>query len=303
MDLSNPLLIWGCVAFIGGLTLLWMLHTFIIRPHRNSFEDEGIAFELAPDDGLIHISTSRDATPTTLKFGCGAFQFSDVHNHVTYQKWFPGIPGRVSTFTTSTGQTYGDVTPGTEGKYIEVTEARATGTTEVILHELDPIEHYHRKWATHPDTDRTPVARHVTTFTLSNGAARALQRWVNAHSRQLTPSEGDIRMAWEKTCEKQLKTCRKAPQVRALKKPLELYDFDTKPDIRYLAIDKDGAAFFHGCGIAAHEVDFDDLMAQGMTVTVPLPDGRRATLAMKEAQVASLHKIRSRWQKRQRMHG
>lgn len=300
MDLSNPLLVWGSVALIGGLTFLWMLHTFIIRPRRNSFEDEGVVFELAPNEGLVHISTPHDVNATSLKFGCGAFQFDRQTVTETHQKWFKGSSGNISTYTSDTGFTFGSVSAPTEGRYIDVTTTRETGNSRVILHELDPIDHYHRKWATHPNTDRASHARLVADFTLSNGAARALQRWVNAHSKQLTPSEGDIRMAWEKTCKQLLGQCRKDQSVRPLKKPVEVYDFDTQPRIRYLAIGRDGEVRLRTTeNDTVHHIDFDDLQGHGMKLTVPLVPGRQETFTLSGEQVAALHHIRRRWQKRQ----
>lgn len=101
------------------------------------------------------------------------------------------------------------------------------------------------------------------------------------------------RKKWDTACKHLLEECRQAPGVRKLKKPLEIFDYDATPVIRYLAIGKEGEVYLKTlAGDTFHELDFGQIQGEGLALTVVLPNGRKERFTLKEKQISQLHQIR-----------
>jgi len=284
---------WWVTFTSSVLAILWAIYTWGIRPYRKTFKDEGLFLELDTANNTLHIESGQDMRTLTLKLGCGRFDFRRQEYYEEKEKYQWGTPGHIDKLT-------GQIHAPTEGKFVRVSKKVSTGFTRITIDELDPVMHFYQQWANHPDAKWRYAEKSIAIIELRNRPARALQRWVNAHRREIIPSEKAYQKKWAQSCKHLLEECRQAPGVRRLKKPLEVFDYSTTPAIRYLAIGKEGEVCLKTLeGGTFHELDFGQIQGEGSTLMVVLPNGRKERFTLKEGQVSQLHQIRRCWQKQQ----
>lgn len=289
----NTTEVWWAVSTSSVLAILWAIHTWVIRPHRKTFKDKDVFLELDTASNTLRIESGQDMRALSLKFGCGRFDFRRRDYYEEKEKYHCGSPGYIDKFT-------GLITAPRDGWWEKVSKKVSTGLSDITIFEFDPILHFHQRWANHPDVKWRNAETTIVSLRLRNRAARAMQRWVNAHRHELIPSEKAYRKKWDASCKHLLEECRQAPGVRKLKKPLEVFDYSTTPTIRYLAIGKEGAVCLKTLeGGTFHELDFGQIQGEGSTLTVTLPNGWKERFTLKEGQVSQLHQIRRQWQKHQ----
>lgn len=292
--------VWWVVTTSSVLAILWAIHTWWVRPHRKTFKDKGVFLELDAASNTLRIESGQDMRTLSLKLGCGRFDFTRQYSIEMKERWRSGSSATVTLYDTGCGTQTGTVKPGTEGGWETITTKTSTGSTHVTVSELDPILHFYQQWANHPDRKKHATETRIVMLELRNRAAHALQRWVNAHRHELIPSEKAYRKKWDASCKHLLEECRKAPGVRKLKKPLEVFDYSTTPAIRYLAIGKMGEVCIKTLeGNTVRELDFGQIQGEGSTLTVAFPNGWKERFALKDGQVSQLHQIRRQWQKQQ----
>lgn len=296
MDI-NEILAWLAVGLPPILLVLWMVYEWVIRPRKNSFKQDGFHIWLDKANGLVHLECHDDLANHAFKLGCGKLAFRRETIVETKRKWHPGSPARVTIYHTGGGISTGTSTGGSEGYWETVTKERPTGTTSIMVTEIDPVLHYHQKWATNHSLQQSKTERGVTTLYLRDRASKALKRWVHAHRHVLTPNEKLIRQQWDNSCKRLLKECRQDILVKQLKNPLELFDYTPAPNIRYLVLGKNGQGFFKSWGSHdMHAISLDQIRGDGQKLIITFPNGWQEHFNLTSDQIGRLHEIRRRWQ-------
>lgn len=290
---------WWAANTSSALAVLWAIYTWWVRPHRKTFKDKDVFLELDTANNALHIESGQDMRALTLKLGCGRFDFRSLDYFEEREKWRPGSSGSITVYGSGGIQT-GTVTAPTEGRWVKVTKRISTGLTRITITELDPILYFYQKWADHPDAKWRSAEATIASLELRNRPARALRRWVHAHRHELIPSEKAYRKKWQQSCKHLLEECRQAPRVRKLKKPLEVFDYNATPNIRYLAIGKEGDVCLKTLDDSTfHELDFGQVQGEGSTLTITLSNGWKECYTLKEGEVSQFHQIQRHWQKHQ----
>ena len=289
----NATWMWWVASASSVMAILWAIHTWWVRPHRKTFKDKDVFLDLDAASNTLHIESGQDTRALALKLGCGRFDFTRRDYYEEKEKYQWGSPGHFDRLT-------GLFTAPRDGEFVKVTKKVSTGLTDITISELDPILHFYQMWANHPDVKWHLAEKTIAKVELRNQAAHALQRWVNAHRHELIPSEKAYRKKWDTACKRLLEECRQTPSARRLKKPLEVFDYNATPAIRYLAIGKEGEVRLKTLeGGTFHELDFGQIQGEGSTLTVVLPNGWKERFTLNKAQVSQLHQIRRHWQKQQ----
>lgn len=286
-------LVGGFVALGVVALLIGLIYTYGVRPHLSHFKAKGLRVILDRAQGVAHIESDQSAKPHQVRLGCGAYEFQRHTKTLTRNEWQSGCPATVNIINMGNGAfATGSVNPGTPGWWKTIQTVVPTGVTTMTLHQLDPIPFYHTRWSTFFDgtvSDR----EHVTTLTLPNSIAEHLRRWVHAHRKQLTPNEKQIRQKWDQTCKRLRRECQRHASVRALPRPLELVELSPAPEIRYLALGRDGKGILKSLRSGEFTpVDFGQLHLTDTSLQYG-----QDIFRLEAVHIEKLHSIRRRWQK------
>jgi len=119
-----------------------------------------------------------------------------------------------------------------------------TGKTQVRLLAVHLPAYYAQHWADQEE-GHISILTDAMDITLPNGKARAFERWLDHHRRELLSDRAAVRATWDQTCAELLRACRQQRDYHGNSaEAFETWSFSSQPTIAYLVIESDGAAFW-----------------------------------------------------------
>jgi hypothetical protein len=258
------------VGLVAGI-LAGLFYELYLRPQRSSFSGGDVRLTLELDalavTGIKNGTLHRDRIP----FGHLLFEKDKQTQTRMKGKTVGGRSASVSYIDFGGGFGHGTIHEAHEGTWVEKEVTENTGQSEVRFLAVVDSSILEKGWC-----DASDYSRYTNTefFIVSNSVARSLGRWIWAHKSLLLLDEKKLRREWEAKCKGVLAKTRNLLKPFHLKGPIEVFEFQPGPKLRYVCVGRDGTV----CVLKSDGEQFDqvDLSAvqvgdEKLTVTM---DGR-----------------------------
>jgi hypothetical protein len=258
------------VGLVAGI-LAGLFYELYLRPQRSSFSGGDVRLTLELDalavTGIKNGTLHRDRIP----FGHLLFEKDKQTQTRMKGKTVGARSASVSYIDFGGGFGHGTIHEAHEGTWVEKEVTENTGQSQVTFLAVTDSSILEKGWCDSSDYSRYANAEF---FIVGNSVARSLSRWIWAHKSLLLVDEKKLRREWDAKFKAVLAKTRSLLKPFHLKSPIEIFEIQPGPKLRYVCVGRDGTVcVLKSDGEQFEQVDLGAIQVEDEKLTVTM-DGR-----------------------------
>jgi hypothetical protein len=254
------------VGILAGL-----FYEFYLRPQKSSFAGGDVRLTLELDALLVTALKNGTLHRDRIPFGHLLFEKHKQTKTGMKGKTVGARSASISYMDLGGGFGHGTIHQAHEGTWVEKEVTESTGDTQVTFLAVTNPSILEKGWCDASDYSRYANAEF---FIVSNSVARSLGRWIWAHKSLLLVDERKLKREWDAKCKTVLAQTRNLLKPFDLKSPIELFEIQPGPKIRYVCVGRDGTVcVLKADGDQFEQVDLTAVQVEDGKFTVAM-DGR-----------------------------
>jgi hypothetical protein len=278
-----PLTLGLVAGVIAGL-----FYELYLRPQKSSFSAGELRLVLEPDAVVLTAIRNGTVYRDRIPFGHLLFEKHKQTQTRMKGKTVGARSASVSYIDLGGGFGHGTIHPALEGSWVEKEVTENTGQSQVRFLAVTDSSILEKGWC-----DASDYSRYANTefFIVSNSVARSLGRWIWAHKSLLLLDEKKLRREWEAKCKAVLAKTRSLLKPFHLKSPIEVFEIQPGPKLRYVCVGRDGTVcVLKSDGEQFDQVDLSAIQVEDGKFTVTM-DGRAQSFKTTPDVIAKLKAI------------
>jgi hypothetical protein len=239
------------VGLVAGI-LAGLFYELYVRPQKSSFAGGDVRLTLELDAVVLTAIRNGTVYRDRIPFGHLLFEKDKQTQTRMKGKTVGARSASVSYIDLGGGFGQGTIHPALEGSWVEKEVTENTGQSQVRFLAVTDSSILEKGWC-----DASDYSRYTNTefFIISNSVARSLGRWIWAHKSLLLLDEKKLRREWEAKCKAVLAKTRSLLKPFHLKSPIEVFEFQPGPKVRYVCVGRDGTV----CVLKSDGEQFDQV--------------------------------------------
>jgi hypothetical protein len=224
------------VGLVAGI-LAGLFYEFYLRPQKSSFAGGDVRLTLELDALVVTALKNGTLHRDRIPFGHLLFEKDKQTQTRMKGKTVGSRSASVSYMDLGGGFGHGTIHQAHEGTWVEKEVTENTGQSQVTFLAVTEPSILEKGWCDASDYSRYANAEF---FIVSNSVGRSLGRWIWAHKSLLLLDEKKLRREWEAKCKAVLTRTRSLLKPFHLKSPIEVFEFQPGPKLRYVCVGRDG---------------------------------------------------------------